>query len=75
MNPLPALLLPSPFAHAHSGGLDAFGGHNDRKHGGYHVHRGPLAGKSYPSKAAMLEELRKGQGKAQDKGKNNEPTR
>ena len=23
---------------AHGGGLDACGGHNDRKHGGYHVH-------------------------------------
>ena len=23
---------------AHSGGLDAFGGHNDRKNGGYHYH-------------------------------------
>jgi len=23
---------------AHGGGLDACGGHNDKKHGGYHVH-------------------------------------
>jgi hypothetical protein len=23
---------------AHGGGLDSCGGHNDRKHGGYHVH-------------------------------------
>lgn len=56
-----AVTFPS-LAFAHGGGLDAYGGHNDRKHGGYHVHRGPLAGKSYPSKAAMLEELRKGRG-------------
>ncbi|GAB6037156.1 hypothetical protein JCM15519_17150 [Fundidesulfovibrio butyratiphilus] len=60
---LALLLLPASFAHAHGGGLDAYGGHNDRKHGGYHVHRGPLAGKSYPSKAAMMEELERGQGK------------
>jgi len=26
------------FIRAHGGGLDACGGHNDRKHGGYHVH-------------------------------------
>ena len=30
-------------AHAHSGGLDANGCHHDRKHGGYHCHRGPGA--------------------------------
>ena len=28
-------------AHAHSGGLNAHGCHNDRKHGGYHCHRAP----------------------------------
>lgn len=26
-------------ASAHGGGLDSCGGHNDRKNGGYHVHR------------------------------------
>ncbi|WP_331713394.1 excalibur calcium-binding domain-containing protein [Noviluteimonas gilva] len=30
-------------ASAHSGGLDANGCHHDRKHGGYHCHRGPAA--------------------------------
>ena len=44
---------------AHGGGLDSYGGHNDRKHGGYHFHRGALAGKSYSSKAAALAALRK----------------
>lgn len=29
---------------AHPGGLDANGGHNDRKNGGYHYHRTPPAG-------------------------------
>jgi hypothetical protein len=29
---------------AHGGGLNAEGCHNDRKHGGYHCHRGPSAG-------------------------------
>ena len=42
---------------AHPGGLDAYGGHNDRKHGGYHFHRGPLAGESFSTKAAALEAL------------------
>ena len=40
--------------HAHSGGLDAYGCHHDRKHGGYHCHRGPLAGQSYESQQEML---------------------
>ena len=31
-------------AHAHSGGLNAEGCHNDRKNGGYHCHRGTDAG-------------------------------
>lgn len=62
-----AMTFPS-LAFAHGGGLDAYGGHNDRKHGGYHVHRGPLAGKSYPSKAAMLEDLRR-QGRGDEQGK------
>jgi len=39
---------------AHPGGLDAYGCHNDRKHGGYHCHAGPLAGQSFTSKADML---------------------
>jgi hypothetical protein len=42
---------------AHPGGLDSFGCHNDRKRGGYHCHRGPLAGQSFTSRgeaAAIL---------------------
>lgn len=39
---LPAIVLALAFplvAHGHGGGLDANGGHHDRKNGGYHYHR------------------------------------
>ena len=45
--------IPAPLL-AHPGGRDSYGCHNDRKHGGYHCHAGPLAGQSFPSQAAML---------------------
>lgn len=35
-----ALLIASGTVAAHGGGLDANGCHHDRKHGGYHCHRG-----------------------------------
>ena len=38
-------------AHAHGGGIDGLGCHHDRKRGGYHCHRGALAGQSFASKA------------------------
>jgi endonuclease YncB( thermonuclease family) len=41
-------------AHAHSGGLDASGCHNDRKAGSYHCHRGKYAGRHYNSKSEAL---------------------
>ena len=41
----------------HPGGLDAHGCHHNRKAGGYHCHRGPLAGQSFASKAEMLRRL------------------
>src|SRR5690349_21148879 len=44
---------------AHGGGIDAFGGHNDRKHGGYHFHHGPLAGKAFSSKIDAIQALKK----------------
>ncbi|MBI3983914.1 YHYH domain-containing protein [Candidatus Microgenomates bacterium] len=44
---------------AHGGGLDGYGCHNNRKQGGYHCHRGQLAGQSFVSKAEMLKELEK----------------
>src|SRR5688572_420053 len=42
---------------AHGGGLDSIGCHNDRKRGGYHCHRGPLAGQSFGSKADAIRAL------------------
>jgi len=50
------LMLPS-LALAHGGGLDGYGGHNNRKQGGYHFHRGPLAGNHYASKSEALNAL------------------
>jgi len=47
------LMFPS-YSFAHGGGLDAYGGHNNRKQGGYHFHRGPLAGNHYASKSEAL---------------------
>jgi len=40
---------------AHGGGLDSYGCHHNRKAGGYHCHRGPLAGRSFSSQAEMLQ--------------------
>jgi hypothetical protein len=42
----------------HSGGLDAYGCHHDRKRGGYQRHRGESAGRSFVSKDEMLQQLR-----------------
>ncbi|MGV1098520.1 YHYH domain-containing protein [Thiovibrio sp. JS02] len=53
------LMLPS-LALAHGGGLDGYGGHNNRKQGGYHFHRGPLAGNHYTSKSEALNALSSG---------------
>ena len=39
---------------AHGGGLDKYGCHHDRKAGTYHCHRGPCAGRAFPSQAGML---------------------
>ena len=44
-------------AYPHGGGLDGYGCHNNRKAGGYHFHRGPLAGQSFSSKEEMLKKL------------------
>ena len=43
---------------AHPGGIDSYGGHNDRKNGGYHFHRGPLVGQSFASKDIALAALK-----------------
>jgi endonuclease YncB( thermonuclease family) len=44
-------------ASAHGGGLDSRGCHRDRKLGGYHCHKGPLAGRHFASKAEALSAL------------------
>jgi hypothetical protein len=44
-------------AYPHGGGVDAYGCHNNRKAGGYHCHRGALAGESFSSKDEMLKKL------------------
>jgi len=51
---LSAFALTAVTAHSHSGGLDGYGCHHDRKNGGYHCHQGPLAGKSFESQQQML---------------------
>jgi len=45
--------MPTP-ASAHGGSLDAHGCHHNRGAGGYHCHKGPLAGQTFISKDAML---------------------
>lgn len=56
-----AVLTPGA-AIPHGGGLDTFGCHHDRKHGGYHCHRGALAGQQFKSQQDMLAALEPGQG-------------
>jgi len=51
------LLVALP-AYPHGGGLDAYGCHHNRKQGGYHCHRGPLAGQAFASQAEMLQRLK-----------------
>ena len=51
------LIFPATIA-AHSGGLDAYGCHHDRKAGGCHCHHGPLAGQSFAWKAEMKKALK-----------------
>src|SRR2546426_11174143 len=47
------LPLTHTVAWPHGGGLDAYGCHHDRKQGGYHCHRGLLAGQAFASQAEM----------------------
>ena len=49
-----AVVLTAGSVHAHGGGLDTHGCHHDRKNGGYHCHRGPLAGQYFESQQEML---------------------
>ena len=54
---LSAVVLTAGPVRAHSGGLDAYGCHHDRKNGGYHCHQGPFVGQSYESQQEMLNAL------------------
>ena len=51
--------MASTAALGHGGGLDAYGCHHNRKAGGYHCHRGSLAGQSFASKDEMISHLNK----------------
>jgi hypothetical protein len=42
---------------AHGGGLDELGGHNEKKAGTYHLHRGPLSGRDFDSKSDAKDAL------------------
>lgn len=53
-----ATVVFAPLAFAHGGGLDGYGCHHNRKQGGYHCHRGPLAGQSFSSQSEMLNVLK-----------------
>ena len=51
------IFISATLSFAHGGGLDAYGCHHDRKQGGYHCHRGSLAGQTFSSKEEMLRVL------------------
>ena len=46
-------------AFAHPGKRDAYGGHYDSTKGSYHVHEGPLEGRTYKNQENMLKALAK----------------
>lgn len=58
---LAVIVLFAALVLAHSGGLDSDGGHYNRKLGGYHFHRGPLAGQSFADRNEALRALRHAQ--------------
>ena len=53
-----SFLVPLAEVQAHEGSLEAYGSHDDRKGGRYHVHRGRLVGPVVASKDAMLRVLK-----------------
>ncbi len=54
------LIVTASSAYAHGGGLDKQGCHHNRKAGGYHCHRGDLAGQSFGSKGEAHKALSSG---------------
>ena len=57
-----ATFIFASFALAHPGGRDAYGGHYDKSTGKYHVHEGPLEGRTYNNQENMLKVLEKTEG-------------
>ena len=55
---VPAVMLLSSVALAHPGGRDAYGGHYDKDKGTYHVHEGPLEGRTYKNQENMIKTLK-----------------
>ena|ERR1017187_1162358 len=53
---------------AHDRGLDRYGCHHHRKHGGYYCHRGAMVGQSFKSQQEMLAAM-KGKEKAPSSSK------
>ena len=51
---LAIVMLVPTLAWAHSGGVDKYGCHNDKKAGDYHCHEGQLKDRSYKSQDTML---------------------
>lgn len=60
---------------AHGGGLDSYGCHNDRKHGGYHCHRGSMAGQEFSSQKEMLAAMPQGKQGQRARGEIQEKTK
>jgi hypothetical protein len=52
------LLLSSSLTWGHGGGLDSYGCHHNRKAGGYHCHRGALAGQSFATQVEAIRALK-----------------
>jgi hypothetical protein len=48
------IIAPGPIAHAHGGGLNAQGCHNNRQTGDYHCHRAPAQAQALSSSANKL---------------------
>jgi hypothetical protein len=57
-----AILALSVTAFAHPGGRDAYGGHYDTAKGNYHVHEGPLEGRTYKNQENMIKVLQETKG-------------
>ena len=55
------LFLPLNSVWGHTGIVDGYGCHVDRKTGRYHCHQGPYIGQSFESKAEFLKKLRGGE--------------